>query len=332
MYLPVYPTSGYKNPIDWREFLGQIKSRGIILSFTLAFGMWLYVSLNGNYSTFLEVPVKLVTNENQAIESEIPKKILVEVKGRGWDLLNLKYIQKNFECRIDLSKFAQTSGDIEISHSKLLQSLTALELTEIKNINPDYFIVTLGNVDSKDVPIENNIIIIPRPGFVQVGLVELTPNSANIKGYSKVIKEIQNVPTEKLVLEDVFHKTKGRINVLDTFNQSIRIKPKNIAYSFNVQQDCNLELNQIPIEVRGGQYEITNRLSPLRINVFIQGGVEEIANINPGDVRVVLDYKEIINDSTGILVPKVILPPNVNLIKTEPRFIYHYIYKSGLLN
>lgn len=330
--MPAYPTSGYKNPLDWREFLGQIKSRGIILSFTLAFGMWLYVSLNGNYSTFLEVPVKLVTNENQAIESEIPDKILVEVKGRGWDLLNLKYIQKSFECRIDLSKFAQTSGDVEIGHSKLLQSLTALELTEIKNINPDYFIVTLGNVDSKDVTVESNITVIPRQGFVQVGNFELAPNTTNIKGYSKVIKEIRSILTENVVLEDVFKKTKGRINVLDTFNQSIRIKPRNISYSFDVQQNCNIELRQLPIEVRGGQYEISSRLSPLRINVLLQGGVEEIAKINPGDVRVVLDYKEIINDSTGILVPKIILPPNVNLIKTEPKFIYHNIYKSGLLN
>lgn len=330
--MPAYPTSGYKNPLDWREFLGQIKSRGIILSFTLAFGMWLYVSLNGNYSTFLEVPVKLVTNENQAIESEIPDKILVEVKGRGWDLLNLKYIQKSFECKVDLSNFAQTFGDVEISRSKLLQSLTALEQTEIKNINPDYFIVTLGNVDSKDVQIESNMTIIPRQGFVLVGNVELSPNTTNIKGYSEIIKEIRSIKTENIVLDDVFKKTKGRINVLDTFHQSIRIKPRNITYSFDVQQNCNIELKQLPIEVRGGQYEITTRLSPLRINVILQGGVEEIAKINPVDVRVVLDYKEIINDSTGILVPKIILPPNVNLIKTEPKFIYHYIYKSGLLN
>lgn len=294
--------------------------------------MWLYVSLNGNYSTFLEVPVKLVTNENQAIESEIPDKILVEVKGRGWDLLNLKYIQKSFECKVDLSNFAQTFGDVEISRSKLLQSLNALEQTEIKNINPDYFIVTLGNVDSKDVQIENNMTITPRQGFVLVGNVELSPNTTNIKGYSEIIKEIRSIKTENIVLEDVFKKTKGRINVLDTFHQSIRIKPRNISYSFDVQQNCNIELKQLPIEVRGGQYEITTRLSPLRINVILQGGVEEIAKINPLDVRVVLDYKEIINDSTGILVPKIILPTNVNLIKTEPKFIYHNIYKSGLLN
>lgn len=330
--MPAYPTSGFKNPLDWREFLGQIKSRGIILSFTLAFGMWLYVSLNGSYSTFLEVPVRVITNENQALESDIPDKILVEVKGRGWDLLNLKYIQKSFECRVDLSKFNQTSGDIEISHSRLLQSLTALEQTEIKNINPDYFIITLGNVDSKDVTVESNITVIPRHGFVQVDKIELKPNTANIKGYKKVIQGIKSLLTENLILEDVFKKTTGKINILDTFNQSIRIKPKKIAYTLDVQQNCNLEIKQIPIEVRGGQYEITNQLSPVRISVILQGGVDEIAKINPVDIRAVLDYKDIINDSTGILVPKIILPPNINLVKTEPRFIYHNIYKSGLLN
>lgn len=330
--MPAYPTSGFKNPLDWREFLGQIKSRGIILSFTLAFGMWLYVSLNGSYSTFLEVPVRVVTNENQAIESDIPKKILVELKGRGWDLLNLKYIQKNFECLVDLSKFNQTSGEIEVTHSRLLQSLTALEQTEIKNINPDYFLVKLGDVDSKDVTIKPNITVYTRPGFVQVGDIELNPNVTNIKGYSLAIKGIKSVYTENLILEDVFKKTRGRVNVLDTFNQTIRIKPKNIAYSLEVQQNCNLEIKQLPIEIRGGQYEVNNQLSPVRINVLLQGGVEEIAKINPGDVRAVLDYKDIINDSTGILIPKIILPPNINLIKTEPRFIYHYTYKSGLIN
>jgi len=330
--LPEYPTSGSKNLLDWREFFGQIKSRGIILSFSLAFGIWFYVSMNGNYSTFLEVPTRIITNEDQAIESNIPNKILVEVKGRGWDLLNLKYIQKNFECRVDISKFEQTSGEIEISHSKLLQSIIALEQTDIKNINPDYFVIKLGKVESKEVRIKPNINVITRPGFTQVGDIKLEPEIANIKGYSKTINSIESIPTEFIQLEDIFKRTTGKVNVLDTFNQRVSIKPKNLIYTIEVQQNCNLEINQLPIEIQGGQLEIYNKISPQTINIVLEGGVDEIAKINQGDIKVVLDYKDIINDSTGILIPKIILPSNVKLISTQPKFIYHYVYKSGLLN
>ena len=330
--MPAYRTFGFKNPLDWREFFGQIKSRGIILSFSFAIGIWFYVSMNGNYSTFLEVPTRIITNEDQAIESIVPSKILVEIKGRGWDLLNLKYIQKNYECRIDISKFEQTSGEIEISHSKLLQSINALEQTEIKNINPDYFVIKLGNVQSKDVRIEPNIFVSTRPGFVQVGNIKLNPEIVNIKGHSKTINSIQFLQTEFIELEDIFKRTSGKVSVLDTFNQRIIIKPKNLVYTVEVQQDCNILINQLPIEVRGGQLEINNQILPHTINVVLEGGVEELSKIGPGDVKAVLDYKDIINDSTGILIPKIILPPNVKLLKTEPKFVYHYIYKSGILN
>lgn len=288
--------------------------------------------MNGNYSTFLEVPTRIITNEDQAIESNIPNIILVEVKGRGWDLLNLKYIQKNYECRIDISKFEQTSGEIEISHSKLLQSIIALEQTEIKNINPDYFTIKLGEVQSKDVPLEPNIIVLPRQGFIQVGDIKLNPEIVNVKGYSKTINSIKSITTELIQLEDIFKRTTGRVNVLDTFNQIIRIKPKNAIYAVEVQQNCNLEINHLPIEIRGGQLEINNKISPQTINIVLQGGVDEIAKINPSDIKAVLDFKDIINDSTGILVPKILLPPNIKLLATEPKFIYHYIYKTGLLN
>lgn len=330
--MPASPTSGFKNPLDWREFLGQIKSRGILLSFTLAFGIWLYVSLNGSYSTFIEVPVIVITNENQAIESELPNKLLVEIKGRGWDLLNLKYIHKSFESKVDLSKLNQNTSEVEITHSKLLQSLTALEQIEIKNINPDYFVIKLGEVESKNVPVKSNITITPRKGFVQVGEVNLNPQEINIKGFDKIIKKINAVYTNDLDLTDIFRKTTGRVNILDTFNQRIRIKPKGVEYSIEIQQNCNVDIKQVKIEIRGGQFDISHRIAPSKINITLQGGVEEIAKMNIEDIKAYLDYKEIMNDTTGILVPKIILPPNINLVRTEPRFIYHNINKSGLLN
>lgn len=323
--------SGIRSILDWREFFSQIRSKGIILSFLLAFGIWLYVSLNGNYSTFIEVPVKIITNEDQAIESTVPSKILVEAKGRGWDLLYLKYVQKRFECKIDISNITQTGTSIEITHSKILQSLTSLEQIEIKNTNPDFFEIKLGKVASKDVDVYPNFEIETRNGFIQVGEIELSPEQINIKGYEKIIKNINQIPTEKTVLVDVFKNVRGRVGILDTLSQMLKITPKSVNYKIEIQQKCNLEIPQVPIEVEGGQLEVNNKLNPTRITVIVEGGVDEIARIMPGDVRAVVSYKDVINDSTGIIIPKIILPKNIKLLKTNPQFIYHQTYKSGNL-
>jgi len=329
--LPEYPTSGSKSIFTWKQFAEQIRSRGIVISFIVAISLWLYVSLNGDYNTYVDIPVQLITNEDQAVESEVPKRATVEIKGRGWDLLTIKYFNKNIRCLIDISRQPSNIEKVEVPYTKLAQGINSMEQAEIKSIVPDFVILKLAKIDKKQVEIKSAISIATRPGFQIVGDIEIKPNIAEIKGFSETIDKFQYLSTETREITDVYKNISGRINVLDSFNQSIKIKPKSVLFSAKIQQECSITLNQIPLRVIGGEISGSNQINPKRVNIILSGGVEEIANLDINNIKVYLEYNDIINDTTGILFPQIDLPPNIKLLQMEPNFIYHYKYQSTTL-
>ncbi len=329
--MPEYPTSGSKSIFTWKQFAEQIRSRGIVISFIVAISLWLYVSLNGDYNTYVDIPVQLITNEDQAVESEVPKRATVEIKGRGWDLLTIKYFNKNIRCLIDISRQPSNIEKVEVPYTKLAQGINSMEQAEIKSIVPDFVILKLAKIDKKQVEIKSAISIATRPGFQIVGDIEIKPNIAEIKGFSETIDKFQYLSTETREITDVYKNISGRINVLDSFNQSIKIKPKSVLFSAKIQQECSITLNQIPLRVIGGEISGSNQINPKRVNIILSGGVEEIANLDINNIKVYLEYNDIINDTTGILFPQIDLPPNIKLLQMEPNFIYHYKYQSTTL-
>ncbi len=329
--MPDYPTSGSKSIFTWKQFAEQIRSRGIVISFVVAISLWLYVSLNGDYNTYVDIPIQLVTDEDQAVESEVPKSATIEIKGRGWDLLTIKYFNKNIRCLIDISRHPSNLEKIEISYTKLAQGINSMEQAEIKSIIHDFVILKLSKIDNKQASIKSAIKIHTRAGFQIVGDVVLKPDFAEIKGFEELIEKFDFLTTENRQITDAYKHISGRINILDTFNQSIKIKPKSVLFSAKIQQDCSISLNQVPLLVVGGEISGSNQINPRRVSIVLSGGVEEIANLDINNIKVYLEYNDIVNDTTGILFPQIELPPNVKLMKMEPNFIYHHKYQSTSL-
>ena len=331
MFLPEYPTSGSKSIFSWKQFAEQIRSRGIVISFIVAISLWLYVSLNGDYNTYVDIPVQLVTNEDQAVESDVPKRATVEIKGRGWDLLTIKYFNNNIRCLINISHYPDNIEKVEVPYTKLAQGINSMEQAQIKSIVPDFIIIKLAKISKKQVNIKSAINIETRQGFQLVGDIEIKPSIAEIKGTAETIEKFHYIHTESRDITDVYKNISGRINLLDTFNQAIKIKPKSVLFSAKIQQECSIALNQIPLQVVGGEISGSNQINPKRVSIVLSGGVEEIANLDINNINLYLEYNDIINDTTGILFPKIDLPPTVKLMKMEPSFIYHFKYQSTTL-
>jgi len=59
--------------------------------------------------------------------------------------------------------------------------------------------------------------------------------------------------------------------------------------------------------------------------VTLVGGIELLNKISAADIKISLDYNEIISDSTGILTPTITIPPYTKLLNITPHFIQHKI-------
>jgi hypothetical protein len=65
----------------------------------------------------------------------------------------------------------------------------------------------------------------------------------------------------------------------------------------------------------------TNKLLPMRVSVTLRGGIEDIARLAPENVRVSVEYSEIISTQSGFLKPSVYAPSGVQVVGIYPRAV-----------
>jgi hypothetical protein len=332
VFLDESPIPGNKSFANLRLFFKTLQSQGVLLSFIFALSIWLYTTLQNSFSIAIDVPVEIKLNEDQTIESNIPKYLTIEVKGIGWDLFNLKYFSKSQKCLLNLSSYPENAKSIVINYSKLLQSLVSLEQYEIKSISPESITLSMVPISKVQKPVAANINIEPRKGFIVVGKISLEPTFVEAKGYKNFLDSLDSIHTEHTSISDVHNDISGSINLINDNYPIIKINPKQVKYYADVEQRCDMMIKNVPVKIRGGILPNTNLIQNQYISVYISGGVDEIAKIDPAQLTAFINIEKVINDTTGILVPEIDLPDNIKLLKTDPPFIYHYFVNSGTLN
>ncbi|MGB9702189.1 MAG: hypothetical protein ACPL1A_05595 [Candidatus Kapaibacteriota bacterium] len=325
------PISGNKLIANLKKLRETLRSRGVLLSFAFAFSIWLYITLQNTFSIYIDVPVVLKLSEEQTIESTIPKYLTVEVRGKGWDLFNLKYFGKSQKCFLNLTKYPNNLKSIDINYTKLVQSLIGFEQFEIKSITPESFSLVTSSISSEMKIVKSNIEIEPRDWFTLVGEIQIIPDSVETKGNKKVLDSIKNIFTENLKINDAYHDIAGTINLINELDPIIKINPKQVNYIAKIQQRCDFQINQVPIKIQGGVLPTNQIISPLFLTLYISGGIDEISSLNYDEIKATLTLDDIINDTTGILTPKIDLPPSIKVLKFDPPFVYHYTLKYGTL-
>ncbi|MDR0927494.1 MAG: hypothetical protein LBO69_06985 [Ignavibacteria bacterium] len=304
-------------------------------SLLVAIALWIYASLNDEYQSTIDVPLQVKAPTGRAIEDVLPTKISIDVKGNGWSLFNYLYLNSIKLCKVNLDD-ASKADSIYVVHSVDMQKgLEGINKLVIRRFYPDSLRVRTGEVSTKTVNITPNVNIIPRQGFVIVGDVRTEPTAVSITGNTKLIDSILSWKTIMQTYTDVtpnlnsdassdknarFSRT---IAVSDSMASVIKIKPKNVTIFAPIQQYGEVTFHDVKINVIGGQLPSDNVLLPQLFTVTLSGGIELLSKINASEIILSLDYNAIMNDSNGILIPKVDTLPYTKVINIYPKYIQH---------
>jgi YbbR domain-containing protein len=317
---------------DIRELTGKIweklHSWGIFLSFFIALALWFYVSLNNQYTTYITVPLDIQINEDLAIENIIKPNIQVEVRATGWELFNLIYLNNSKMCVVDLRNLPQGTKLYELTYSKLSQSFISMEKAEIRKTNPENIRLQISEISKKTVPIRPDISLLLRKGFTLVGDIELDPDTAEIKGFGGILDSISSVATVSREFSDVYTNISQKIPIKDTLPKIVKIKPKETSFKANVQLKSGLTIEQIPVIITNGELPVGHQIMPKYIKIYIEGGVEELANLDITSIVASVSQSKISNDSIGLIIPNFNLPKNLKLVSSDPPYLYHFIRKA----
>lgn len=300
-----------------------------ILSFVGAAILWLYVNLNLSYTINFQIPLEVKTVGSQALGSDLPSFIDLTVKGKGWELLGI-ILSKKKSFNLDLSSFKK---DTKINVSQKLGEILEIPAgVTVLNVNPEFLEINFDNITSRMVKVKNMVNVVPKEGYFIIGQPSVSPDSVKISGAMSVIGKIRFLPTESVNISDVNSGFTRTFKIIDTLNNIMKIEPKAVTITYRIELSAEKNIEDVNVVVRDVPPDKEVLLVPPKLKIYLRGGVEQLAKINPEEILASVDFRSIDSDSLGYVSPKITLPVDASIIKYEPQKFQYIIKKKNTEN
>ncbi len=321
----------YIKTLNLQKIKKQVKSKAFLGSVLFAASLWAYSSLNYDYKPLIKVPLTIKVPANKAIEKGLQQEVSIKVKGSGWQLFNLIFFNTSAKCVIDLTSKDLSGKEYIITRTDVLKGLENIVDVEPIDVQPESMKLTIGKMATYKVPVNPILSISPRPGFIAMSNIKIQPDSILITGNEKLIKGIKRWNTKVFVSNNLFKTTTFDVPLADSLKGFITLSQANVKITVKLQQAADITIYDVKLHIKGGSLPKGHKLQPKRISVVVHGGIEQIAKITDSDIYSYINYKDIMNDSTGIIIPKIQINENIDKAASGGDFLIWVIMFSILV-
>ncbi|MFN3780643.1 MAG: hypothetical protein ACK4SO_00535, partial [Candidatus Kapaibacteriota bacterium] len=172
---------------------------------------------------------------------------------------------------------------------------------------------------------ELDIDIKPRQYFIVTEKPIVKPELITIKGKSNIIESIEKWKTVKVTLEDVYKPMQLEVPLKDTLLSQITPVPTKVMVYVDVDLALDKVIYDVPIRIEEGSLPPNHILEPMYISVAIRGGINKMIEQDFLIPDAKVTYSQIINDTIGIIVPQVEVPPGFTLLSIDPPYLFHRV-------
>ena len=294
--------------------INTTKFKRIAYSFVIAFVFWFFIKSEESYTVNVDIPlVARNLQEQKTYKEEVPESIFVTLKGSGrsfiWLRLFSNFYSDDFKSVIDLSSitdeynFQLDSYYKENPEKIVLPSSLDLEFVEV--LSPRNIQIKLQRYMVKKVPIQSQILVSTEPGYIALEGV-FTPDSISIGGPEEAVNDIDFVYTEKDTLSNLVASLNGSWTIVNP-NKLVSFDPKKVDGLINVQPISETIVTSIPVQLINKPVDVNVFVNPATVSLTIVGGLEQIANIVPEDIDVIIDF-DYWNSDKQFYSPSIKLP------------------------
>ncbi|QXP58247.1 CdaR family protein [Olleya sp. HaHaR_3_96] len=248
--------------------------------------------------------------------------ITIETYGFNW----LRYAIKQPELDIDFNT------DVIKKDSLLIWSMSRgfpninkqfSKQKKIISINPDTLVFKYDTNNIKYVPVVINANIQYAQGYNTLDDAKIIPDSIKLIGPSSILKNIKNVTTQQLDLDNI----KANVNTvlglnLDSLSNKVKTNFKQVNLSVKVSKFSEGVVN-LPIEIINIPRGKRINYFPKQIAISYSTSLENFNAISANDFKVICNYKDAIDNS--FLTPEVVKQPdnvkNVRVLQQKIEFI-----------
>lgn len=294
-----------------------------IASMIFSIILWGSISLSDSYYTNIEVKLNLINfPDGYTTGSNIPENIKLRVRGQGWRLVSIN-VGPETEFRVSVG------GDSGKQHISLYNYLESnrwlLSDVDIINIYPDSLSFFVERKITRKLPVVSGLNLDFKAGYDLASEIILLPDSVIVQGPLSYLKSINEIKTEDKSLVSLDSKTITEVNLekLTGFEYSTNL----IEATLDVQRIVDKQFENIPVDVIDSPSGKEVVLLPNKISVNLRGGIEILGKLKEEQLRVYVKYKTLVDDTTGSVVPEIILPKNISLQFTNPNRL-RYVIRS----
>ena len=285
--------------------------------------LWGSISLSDSYYTNIEVKLSLINfPDGYTTGSNIPENIKLRVRGQGWRLVSIN-VGPETEFRVSVE---DDSGKQHISLYNYLESNRwLLSDVDIINIYPDSLSFFVERKITRKLPVVSGLNLDFKAGYDLASEIILLPDSVIVQGPLSYLKSMNEIKTEDKSLVSLDSKTITEVNVekLTGFEYSTNL----IEATLDVQRIVDKQFENIPVDVIDLPSGKEVVLLPNKISVNLRGGIEILGKLKEEQLRIYVKYKTLVDDTTGSVVPEIILPKNISLQFTNPNRL-RYVIRS----
>ena len=282
----------------------------------LALLLWIFVVSQNEYTLILDLPIEARNlNVQKAHKEEVPPSASVRLRGTGRDLFK-SFLLKNFggfKLVLDLEGISKEYEFILNDYFEKFPQKVVLpqnyNLSFVEVVYPNRIKISLDDYSSKSVPIISNLHIKPAPGFLLVGNQIISPEKIDIAGPKKELALINHIETIYDTINGLTSFYSGQIKT-QSLGRLIKYSTNSVEISLDIQNISERIIVDVPVVVVNIPEKIRVFPSPQTVSLTIIGGVKQISNINPTDIKVIVDF----NDWSHLkqfYEPKVSIPKNI---------------------
>jgi len=285
--------------------------------------LWGSISLSDTYYT--NINVKLTLNnfpDGFTTGTKIPEELRLRVKGEGWRLVSLN-VGPETEFKVSVG------SDTGWHHINLFNNIQSnrwlLSEVDIINLYPDSLNFYVEKIISKKLPIVSAFNMEFKPGYNLASDIILQPDSVVVKGPASYLKTRNEIRTsnKKLLALDSKTSVETELENISGFEYNTNL----IEAVLDVQRIVDKQFDDIQVDVMDIPSGREVVLLPNKININVRGGIEILGRLKPELFHAYVHYLNLVRDTTGSVVPEILLPKNVTLQYSKPDRL-RYVIRS----
>jgi len=295
----------------------------IIVSLIFSTVLWVSISLSNEYYTSIKVNLKVIDLPyGYTTGSNLPSNIVIKLKGKGWKLVS-ESLGSEFDFFVS-AKF--DSGKINLNlYNSLSDNRWLASDVEVININPDTLSFHVEKIASRTMKISPHLNLTFKKGYGLAEPVYIYPESTIVYGPWSVIKNLTYVPTEYGIYTNTDTRIQEKLSLFPM--QGISYENNSAVIYLDIQKIMDMNFDGLPVKIYDIPIDRDIVILPNKISIGVKGGIDFLGKVTPDQFKVSVNYRNIVFDTLGSVMPDIQMPPNLSLIYVKPERLRYIIKK-----